>query len=132
MLESLFNEVAGLKDSNRDFTHRCFPVNIAKFSRIVFFIEHLRWMLVRLYRAVMGTSSRVARCCRFDLASDHSLQTELSAEVIDFLEPTINNVFSWFKNNGLVANSGKSQFLVSPYEKINLKILGSTVECSAC
>ena len=48
------------------------------------------------------------------------------------LEPTINNTFAWFRNNGLVANSGKSQFLVSPYEKINLKILGSTVECSAC
>ena len=55
-----------------------------------------------------------------------------SAEVIEFLEPTINNIFSWFKNNGLVANSGKSQFLVSPYEKISLKILGSTFETSPC
>ena len=55
-----------------------------------------------------------------------------SAEVIEFLEPTINNIFAWFKNNGLVANSGKSHFLVSPYEKITLKILGSTVESSPC
>ena len=46
------------------------------------------------------------------------------AEAIEFLEPTINNIFAWFKNNGLVANSGKSHFLVSPYEKISLKILG--------
>ena len=30
-----------------------------------------------------------------------------------------------FKNNGLVVNSGKSNFLVSPYKKISLKILGS-------
>ena len=47
------------------------------------------------------------------------------AEAIEFLEPTINNIFLWFKNNGLVANSGKSHFLVSPYEKISLKIPGS-------
>ena len=46
------------------------------------------------------------------------------AEALEFLEPTINNIFAWFKNNGLVANSGKSHFLVSPYEKISLKILG--------
>ena len=50
------------------------------------------------------------------------------AEAIEFLEPTINNIFAWFKKNGLVANSGKSHFLVSPYEKISLKILGSTIE----
>ena len=28
----------------RRFRHRCFPVNIAKFLRAAFFIEHLRWM----------------------------------------------------------------------------------------
>ena len=54
------------------------------------------------------------------------------AEVIEFLKPTINNMFPWFKNNGLVANSGKSHFLVIPYEKISLKILSSTVESSPC
>ena len=32
------------------------------------------------------------------------------AEAIEFLELTINNVFAWFKDNGLVANSGKSHF----------------------
>ena len=42
----------------------------------------------------------------------------------EFLEPTINNIFAWFKNNRLVANSGKSHFLVSP------RILGSTIESS--
>ena len=51
-------------------------------------------------------------------------------EATEFLEPTINNIYAWFKNNGLVANSGKSHFLVSPYEKISLKILGSTIESS--
>ena len=54
------------------------------------------------------------------------------AEAIEFLEPIINNIFAWFKNNGLVANSGKRHFLVSPYEKISLKILGSAVKSSPC
>ena len=45
-------------------------------------------------------------------------------EAIEFLESTINNIFAWFKNNGLVANSGKSHF--------SLKILGSSVESSRC
>ena len=54
--------------------------------------------------------------------------TEKYAEAIEFLEPTINNIFAQFKNNGFVANSGKSHFLVSQYEKISLKILGSTIE----
>ena len=49
---------------------------------------------------------------------------------IGFLEPTINNIFAWLKNNGLVANSGKRHFLVIPYEKISLKILGSTIDSS--
>ena len=52
------------------------------------------------------------------------------AEAIEFLEPTINNIFAWLKNNRLVANSGRSHFLVSSYEKISLKILSSTVESS--
>ena len=40
MLESLFNKIAGLKDCNfikKRIQHRCFPVNIAKFLRTVFF-----------------------------------------------------------------------------------------------
>ena len=31
--------------------HRCFPVNIAKFLRTTFFIEHLRWLLLYLFLA---------------------------------------------------------------------------------
>ena len=34
------------------------------------------------------------------------------ADAIEFLEPTINNIFAWFKNNGLVAHSGKIFWLV--------------------
>ena len=28
---------------------RCFPVNIAKFLRTAFFIEHLRWLLLQMF-----------------------------------------------------------------------------------
>ena len=57
---------------------------------------------------------------------------ENCAEAIEFLEPTMNNIFAWFKNNVLVTNSDKSHFLVSTYEKISLKIPVSTVESSPC
>ena len=50
------------------------------------------------------------------------------AEATEFLQLTINNIFAWLKNNGIVANSGKTIFLVGTYEKISLKILGSTIE----
>ena len=47
MLESLFNRVAALKACNfikKRLQHRCFPVNITKFLRTRFFIEHF-WRL---------------------------------------------------------------------------------------
>ena len=62
MLESLFNKVAELKVCNfikkrrqhlkkvcnfikKRRQHRCFPVNIGKFLRTPFFMEHLRGLL---------------------------------------------------------------------------------------
>ena len=47
VLESLFNKLAGQKACNfikKRFQHRCFPKNIAEFSRIAFFIQHLLWL----------------------------------------------------------------------------------------
>ena len=60
MLGSLFNKVAGLKTWYfvlKKFQSRCFPVNIAKFLRISFFNEHLRWLLLfkRKTRLCEGT-----------------------------------------------------------------------------
>ena len=49
ILESLFNKVGDLKPSNfikNRLQRRCFPVNIVKFFRVTFFIEHLRWLLL--------------------------------------------------------------------------------------
>ena len=50
MLESL-NKVAVLQVCNspkKRLQHRCFPVNISKFLRTAFFVEHLRWLLLKL------------------------------------------------------------------------------------
>ena len=52
--------------------------------------------------------------------------------MLKLLNLAINNVFTWFKHNGLIVNSSKSHFLVSLYEKISLTILRSTVESSHC
>ena len=49
MLESLFNNIVGLKACNfikKRLQHRCFPLNIAKFLKTAFFIEHLYWLLL--------------------------------------------------------------------------------------
>ena len=42
-----FNKVAGLRPLTllkKRLCYRCFPVNFAEFSRILFFIEHLWWL----------------------------------------------------------------------------------------
>ena len=47
--ELLSNKVTGLKGCSfikQSLQHRCFHVNIAKFLRAVFFIKHLRWLLL--------------------------------------------------------------------------------------
>ena len=51
MLNSLFKKVAGVearKSVKRRLQHRCLPVNIAKFLKIAFSIEHLWWPLLEL------------------------------------------------------------------------------------
>ena len=49
---SLFNKVEGLKACNfiikKRLQHRCFPVKFVKFVKTLFFIEHLRWLLLDL------------------------------------------------------------------------------------
>ena len=50
-LEPLFVKVLGLepcKYIKRRLQHRCFPVNIAKFLKTAFSIEHLWWLLLEL------------------------------------------------------------------------------------
>ena len=48
---SLFNKVASLQTYNfikKRLQHGCFPVNIAKFLRRAFLIEHLPWLPLHL------------------------------------------------------------------------------------
>ena len=55
MLEFLSNKVSGLKTGNfikKRLQHRCFPVNIAKFLRTAFFIEHLPWLFLSVFDEV--------------------------------------------------------------------------------
>ena len=50
LFQSLFfNKVAGVRPETllkKRLWHRCFPVNLAKFLRTPFHIEHLRWLLL--------------------------------------------------------------------------------------
>ena len=57
VLESLFSKVVSLEAWNvikKRLQHRCFPVNIAKFLRTVFFIEYLRWLLLKILKSISG------------------------------------------------------------------------------
>ena len=58
--------------------------------------------------------------CRQDVSS-----------IVNILEPNVNTLFNWFKQNGLIANSGKSHFLNSLYERRSLKIDGSIIASSS-
>ena len=50
---------------------------------------------------------------------------------INVLEPNVNTIFNWFRQNGLIANSSKSHFLTSPYERRTLKIHDSIITSSS-
>ena len=42
----------------------------------------------------------------------------------------ISNVFKWFHQKGLIANSSKSHFLISPYEAKSIQIQNSYIKAS--
>ena len=45
------------------------------------------------------------------------------SSIINVLESNANTLFNWFWQNGLISNSDKSHFLISPYERRSLKIM---------
>ena len=53
------------------------------------------------------------------------------SEVINFLESNVTNVFKWFHENALMANSSKSHFLISPYETKSIQIQNSCIKASS-
>ena len=51
--------------------------------------------------------------------------------IIKVLEPHANTLSNWFPQNGLLANSGNSHFLTSPYKRRSLKINDSVITSSS-
>ena len=49
------------------------------------------------------------------------------SSIINVLETNVSTLFNWFQQNGLIANSCKSRFLTSSYEKSSLKIHDSII-----
>ena len=74
--EPLFNKVAGLRPETllkKRLWHRPFPVNFAKFLRTPFFIGHLRWLLLTLWRTNWADCKRIF--CLFVSLSIHVFDT---------------------------------------------------------
>ena len=69
LCHSLFlNKVAGLRPATllkKRLWHRCFPVNLVKFLRTPFFIEHLWWLLLKAIATLFSieTASRNRVSC---------------------------------------------------------------------
>ena len=55
----------------------------------------------------------------------------ISEQDFNVLETNVNTHFNWFRQNVLIANSGKSHFLTSPYERKTLKIHDSILTSSS-
>ena len=53
------------------------------------------------------------------------------SSIINVVEPNVKTLFNWFRQNGLTANSGKSHFLINPYERRSLKIHESIITSSS-
>ena len=47
------------------------------------------------------------------------------------MESNVTNVFKWFHENRLMANSSKSHFLISPYETRSIQIQNSCIKASS-
>ena len=52
------------------------------------------------------------------------------SEVILFLESNVTKIFEWFHENGLIANSIKNHFLISPYETKSIKMQNLCIKAS--
>ena len=53
------------------------------------------------------------------------------SSIINVLEPNVNTLFNWFRQNGLIANSGKNHFLTIPNERRPRKIHDSIITSSS-
>ena len=53
------------------------------------------------------------------------------SEVINFVESNVTNVFKWFHQNGLMANSSKSHILISPYQTKSIQMQNLCIKVSS-
>ena len=53
------------------------------------------------------------------------------SSIINVLESNANTLFNWFWQNGLISNSDKSHFLISPYKEGLLKIHDTIITSSS-
>ena len=68
-----FNKVAGLRPATllkKRLWRRCFPANFTEFLRTSFFIEHLRWLLLRIETIKNGWISLLLNINKFDVSLD--------------------------------------------------------------
>ena len=67
VLESLFNKVTRLMVCNfikKRLLHKCFSVNITKCLRMAFFMEDLRWPLLKMVEKFLRISQLEKYLCR--------------------------------------------------------------------
>ena len=97
VLESLFNKAVGLQSCDfikKRLRHRCFPVNIAKFLRTAFFIEHLWWLFLNFLQNLLKiTVKKIITQWRF---SQKFLRNHFLVSAATFLKITHFDVFHSF------------------------------------
>ena len=95
VLGFLFNKLAGLKACNlnkKRLPYRCFPVNIEKFLRSAFLIEHVWWLLLIVARC----SSRLG-CCGNKTIQSQCIQERKKVKLNRIL-------FVWFATASNLSN----------------------------
>ena len=65
-----------------------------------------------------------------DDATPYICEQDFSS-IFKVLEPNVSKLFNWFRQNVLTANSGKTHFPTSQYEKRSLKIHDSVITLSS-
>ena len=68
---------------NKRLQHRCFPVNIARFLRTHFFIEHLRWLLLQVLLLIS---------CKIYLITTFSCKQKSSNSLPDLRASTVHKL----------------------------------------
>ena len=88
--------------------------------------EHIIWYLWRYYFGALFFLIFIADLFYLNYDLDFASYADDTTpyicgqdvkSIIKVLEPNVNKLFNWFRQNGLLANSGKSHFLTKPIWK---------------